>query len=313
MLDLSRRYDCPSEAGDSSSSPYQFCQLGGTLNPSLLNLTHLNYLDVSKNNFLGIPIPNFIGSFKNLKHLDLNSANFTGMVPPHLGNLSNLVYLDLEMGVSNSEELWVSDLERLSSLSSLQYLNLGNVNLSQASTNWLQNINMLPSLLELYLSSCQLYDLPQTLPFVNFTSLQTLELSFNHFSSSLPDWLFNFSSLVEVTITNSNLTGPIPKVSVGNLCNLQVLDLSSNSIGGEIEELIDSLSRYSNSSLETLDLSANNLAGILPDSLWSLKSLKSLVLYSNKLTGKLSDSLGSLSYLEYLELSHNLFSGPLPK
>ncbi|XWS34588.1 hypothetical protein CRYUN_Cryun21dG0051100 [Craigia yunnanensis] len=60
MLDLSRKYDCPLEGGD-SPSPYQLCQLGGTLNPSLLNLTHLNYLDVSYNNFLGIPIPNFIG------------------------------------------------------------------------------------------------------------------------------------------------------------------------------------------------------------------------------------------------------------
>ncbi|XVF85240.1 hypothetical protein PTKIN_Ptkin17bG0101900 [Pterospermum kingtungense] len=110
VLDLGLNYDWPSERGD-SPRPYMFCQLGGTLNPCLLNLSHLNYLDVSSINFLGIPIPNFIGSLKNLKHLDLQSANFSGMVPPHLGNLSNLVYLDLNMGFSNSEELWVSDLE----------------------------------------------------------------------------------------------------------------------------------------------------------------------------------------------------------
>ncbi|WRX16160.1 Leucine-rich repeat - like 10 [Theobroma cacao] len=217
------------------------------------------------------------------------------------------------MGISTSEELWVSDLEWLSSLSFLQYLNLRYVNLSKATNNWLQVISMLPSLFELYLFSCRLYDLPQTLPFVNFTSLQALDLSYNKFSSSLPHWLFNFSTLVEVRLRDSNLTGHTPKVSPGNLRNLQVLDLSSSSIGGEIEELIEGLSRCSNCSLETLDLNTNNLAGNLPDSWGFLRNLKFLALRSNKLTGKLSDSLGSLGYLAYLQLSHNAFWGPLLK
>ncbi|KAK6252339.1 hypothetical protein QUC31_014059 [Theobroma cacao] len=217
------------------------------------------------------------------------------------------------IGISTSEELWVSDLEWLSSLSFLQYLNLRYVNLSKATNNWLQVISMLPSLFELYLFSCQLYDLPQTLPFVNFTSLQALDLSYNKFSSSLPHWLFNFSTLVEVRFRDSNLTSHTPKFSPGNLRNLQVLDLSSSSIGGEIEELIEGLSRCSNSSLETLDLNTNNLAGNLPDSWGFLRNLKFLALGSNKLTGKLSDSLGSLGYLAYLQLSHNAFWGPLLK
>ncbi|XP_022735637.1 receptor-like protein kinase 5 [Durio zibethinus] len=258
MLDLSKKYDCPLQGGDSPSL-YQFCQLYGTLNPSLLNLTHLNYLDVSYNNFLGIPIPNFIGSLKNLMHLEMNWANFFGMFPPHLGNLSNLVYLDLETGISDSEDLWVTELEWLSILSSLHYLNLRYVNLSKASTTWLKAINMLPSSLELYFSSCQLYDLPQTLPFVNFTSLQNLDLS----------------------LTSSALH-----------CHTCFLDLSSNSVEGESGELIGTLSRCSNGNLETLDFSTNNLAGNLPDFLWSLENLMSLVLYSNKFTGKLSEVPG---------------------
>ncbi|KAK6242268.1 hypothetical protein SCA6_007657 [Theobroma cacao] len=82
IVDHRNKYDCPSDGGN-SAPPNRFYQLGGTLNPSLLNLTHLNYLDVSDNDFLGIPIPDFLGSLKNLKYLNLNWANFSGMIPPH--------------------------------------------------------------------------------------------------------------------------------------------------------------------------------------------------------------------------------------
>ncbi|GKD57555.1 leucine-rich repeat protein [Tanacetum coccineum] len=37
----------------------------------------------------------FIGSFKQLSYLNLSNA-FSGIIPPHIGNLSNLVVLDLK-------------------------------------------------------------------------------------------------------------------------------------------------------------------------------------------------------------------------
>ncbi|PQP96435.1 hypothetical protein Pyn_05338 [Prunus yedoensis var. nudiflora] len=69
--------------------------LGGKINPSLLSLKHLIYLDLSKNNFRGIPIPKFFGQLKSLKYLNVSFASFAGEVPSSLGNLSNLSYIDL--------------------------------------------------------------------------------------------------------------------------------------------------------------------------------------------------------------------------
>ncbi|RLN13319.1 putative LRR receptor-like serine/threonine-protein kinase [Panicum miliaceum] len=98
--------------------------LTGDISPSLVNLTHLEYFDLHGNDSGGASIPEFIGSLKNLRHLDLSFAGFGGKIPPQLGNLLELNYLDISFpnGTfivrSNSSVdnlLWLS---RLSSLAS---------------------------------------------------------------------------------------------------------------------------------------------------------------------------------------------------
>ena len=116
-------------------------------------------------------------------------------------------------------------------LSSLKVLDLGSVDLKNAE-DWLDAVNMLPSLVELRLFFCNLHKLPHNLNHVNFTSLKNLDLSFNNFNSTIPDWLFGIGhSLVYLNLSRCQLHGLIPD-AFGNLTSLISLDLSNNFLEG---------------------------------------------------------------------------------
>lgn len=288
-LDL-RSYDCYQNGGqDDASNPNSPC-LSGKISSSLLNLKHLNYLDLSMNNFQSNPVPEFLGSLDKLSYLDLSYSNFAGLAPPHLGNLSNLQYLDLSSNFPNSTEpgIWIADLSWISHLTSLEYLNLGFVNLSMVSDHWLQDLNELPSLTKLYLPYCELQKLPHALPHVNFTSLTVIDLSSNNFQPSTPEWLFNLTSL-------------------------SFLDLSYNDIRGDISVLLGGLGKSCNGSLEEFYLVSNQLSGQLPSSLGIFKKLRYLYLFDNFISGPIPASVGSLLNLEGLDLSYNRMNGSIPQ
>ncbi|RVW99313.1 putative leucine-rich repeat receptor-like protein kinase [Vitis vinifera] len=296
--------------GDFSRLGGGFSRLGGEISSSLLDLKHLTYLDLSLNDFQGIPIPNFLGSFERLRYLNLSNARFGGMIPPHLGNLSQLRYLDL---LGGDYPMRVSNLNWLSGLSSLKYLDLAYVDLSKATTNWMQAVNMLPFLLELHLSGCHLSHFPQySNPFVNLTSVSLIDLSNNNFNTTLPGWLFNISTLMDLYLNGATIKGPIPRVNLGSLRNLVTLDLSFNYIGSEAIELVNGLSTYTNNSLEWLNLGYNQFGGQLPDSLGLFKNLKYLNLMNNSFVGPFPNSIQHLTNLEILYLIENFISGPIP-
>ncbi|XP_058075954.1 receptor-like protein EIX1 [Magnolia sinica] len=149
------------------------------IDPALVELQHLQLLDLSFNAFDGAPIPDFLGSMKELRHLDLTYAGFSGRIPHQLGNLSKLISLKPSSDYSlSAKNLWW-----LTTLPSLNYMSL--VNLSMASHDWVHVINMSPSLVELYLWNCGLSYISLTLPSVNFTSLRVLDLRFNNFNSTI--------------------------------------------------------------------------------------------------------------------------------
>ncbi|GKV45493.1 hypothetical protein SLEP1_g52565 [Rubroshorea leprosula] len=272
---------------------FERSRFGGEVNPSLLNLKHLRYLDLSGSDFEG-EIPKFLGSLKNLRYLNLSASGFGGLIPPQLGNLTNLQDLDLH-GLLPS--LFSDNLQWLSNIRNLQHLDLSITGLSKAS-NWLQVTNELPSLVELRLSDCQLGLIPP-LPNVNFSSLEILDLSGNGFSNPfVPSWIFHLSSLVYLDLSHNNFGGGIPDGLRNLSTSLTFLSLESNSFNSTIPDWL-----YSFSHLQYLSLADNSLQGTIPDAIVNLTSLESLDVASTQVEGPLPSSLAKLCSLRKLYLS----------
>uniref|UniRef100_A0A2N9G1H1 Leucine-rich repeat-containing N-terminal plant-type domain-containing protein n=1 Tax=Fagus sylvatica TaxID=28930 RepID=A0A2N9G1H1_FAGSY len=275
---------------------YMLSMFGGKINHSLLDLKHLNYLDLSYNHFSDIQIPEFSGSMGSLRYLNLSNARFQGVIPHQLGNLSNLHYLNLA-----GYGLYAMNLQWLSGLPLLRYLDMSHIDLSKAS-DWLQVINKLPSLLDLQLSYCELRFIPPT-PSVNFSSLATLDLSSNYFeNSSILSWIFVLRNLVSLDLSGNHFQGPIP-VDLQNMTSLRHLDLSENYFNHSIPNWL-----YSFSHLEFLKLANNNLQGTISSAIGNLTSAISIDLSDNELEGKVPRSLGNLCNLREIRLSSNKWS-----
>ncbi|CAI0429716.1 unnamed protein product [Linum tenue] len=285
--------DCPQCSEDSTFK--------SKVSPSLLKLKHLSYLDMSGNNFQGTPIPGFIGSMSSLNSLFLDESGFGGFIPHQLGNLSNLQQLGLRAAAGDGvgDAPYADSLRWLSGLPSLEYLDLSYVNLSNAS-DWLNMINTLPSLTELYLSNCRISHNPP-IARVNLSSLSTLDLFRNQFGpTSFPSWVSQLKSLTSLDLAGNNLQGAIPG-ELQNLTSLVHLTLSSNKFNGPLPDWL-----FSFRHLEYLDISANKLEGRVPNSIGNLTSLVTLDLSFNRglrFEGGIPASFKSLCHLSVLYLS----------
>ncbi|CAF2143086.1 phytosulfokine receptor 1 [Brassica napus] len=115
----------------------------------------------------------------------------------------------------------------------------------------------------------------------------------------------NTIRVTKLELGNKKLSGTLSE-SLGNLDQIKVLNLSRNFIKDSIP-----LSILTSPTLQTLDLSFNDLSGEIPQTL-NLPSLQSLDLSSNNFNGSLSRSIGNLSSLARLDVSWNSFSGEIP-
>ncbi|KAJ3672511.1 hypothetical protein LUZ60_007232 [Juncus effusus] len=329
--------------------------LNGEINASLHALTDLKHLDLSGNHFSGSEFPKFICSFRNLTYLDLSdigligmipsqlgnlsrlqylalSSNYLlGMIPPQLSNLSRLQHLDLSYADSSSTTLTIANIWWLSHLTSLTYLDLSEINL-QDSKEWVQALNMLPSLETLILELNNLTTIPSSLSTINFTSLTSFALNYNNFNCRIPAWIGQLTSLRGLCLGDNLFFGPFPNLfgnlgslnglfisdsldgplpSLNNLHNLTNLYLDGININEDIKELLSKFSTEVLGKLESLGLINSNLTGNLTECLNKMPNLNRLELDGNKLNGPIPAEIWKLSNLSILTLSENYFTGEI--
>ncbi|KAL9687145.1 hypothetical protein QQ045_031543 [Rhodiola kirilowii] len=133
-----------------------------------------------------------------------------------------------------------------------------------------------------------------------------ISLENNSLSGDLSPAVCALKGLKSLVLTSSGMSGILP-AELSNCRNLRVLNVSGNSMVGELPDL--SALRQ----LKILDLSANNFSGRFPAWVGNLTGLRQISLALNNFDeGKIPDSLGNLKNLTYLYLARCRFVGEIP-
>nr|POF11810.1 brassinosteroid insensitive 1-associated receptor kinase 1 [Quercus suber] len=114
------------------------------------------------------------------------------------------------------------------------------------------------------------------------------------------------NSVTRIDLGDAKLSGQLVP-QLGQLLNLQYLELFSNNISGPIPEELGNLTE-----LVSLDLYLNNLNGQIPATLGKLQKLRTLRLNNNSLKGQIPVILTTVQSLQVLDLSNNNLTGDIP-
>ncbi|MBA0812796.1 hypothetical protein Gohar_026734 [Gossypium harknessii] len=331
---------------------------------SPISIKNLQVLDVSDNDISG-ELPTWLWDTISLKILDFSKNNFEGPITMQLCKLINLEFLDLSSNHLSGTIPSCSNLQRMRHVhlannrlsgtlsnvifksSSLVTLDLSGNSFTGRIPNW---ISTLPTLSVLLLKENQ-FDGEFPLQLCKLQSLSILDFSHNKLFGHLPSCLSNLTLkpseksyvdsggyefdffddvMVDMGLTIYNLTGLMSVqrgypftyheedvlfstkgatyTYKGNILDLlSAIDLSCNQLTGIILPGFGNLSE-----IRGLNLSHNNLAGPIPSTFSELKQIESLDLSYNNLSGRIPSELTEMTALEVFSVAHNNLSGPLP-
>ncbi|XP_031272584.1 receptor like protein 22-like isoform X2 [Pistacia vera] len=272
--------------------------LFGEIPSWLMNLTHLTHLYMSQNELKG-PIPYWLMNLSQLTQLSLSSNRLIGNIPSQIRNLMQLQVLALGSNIlQGAFPIALYDLENLLAL-----------DLASNNLNSTVDMNMLfyklRSLKFLILSSNNLSLLTDTKVHTKFPKLSVLQLRSCNLIE-FPNFLQNQDQLEILDLSSNKIAGQIPGWFLNSSVVLLNLNLSNNLLTGFDQHPLS----FSWTRLGSLDLSLNKFQGPLP--VPPLSTWRYLASYNN-LTGEIPPALCNLNQLEILDLSHNNLSGKLPQ
>ncbi|XP_025696615.3 receptor-like protein 54 [Arachis hypogaea] len=250
-----------------------------------------------------------------IQWLALTSCNLAGEVPNWIMNLTTLNRLNLKENNLQGEIPYF-----LFMLENLTYLDLvDNMLEGQIELDMLSKLKKLTALGLGGGNKLSFHEGNNTSKVTFPAQIQVLHLSscnIVHF----PNFIQHLQELTDLYISDNSIK-TIPSLEISNnllmgeicpsICNLQSLvdlDLSSNNLVGMIPSCLGSFSQ----SLQLLNVSGNKLTGNIPQIYVKGNVLQLIDFSSNKLYGQLPRALVNCRMLEFLDVRHNHFNDSFP-
>ncbi|RID75042.1 hypothetical protein BRARA_B02111 [Brassica rapa] len=289
-------------------------QLEGTLPPSLLAVYHLQFLDLSGNLLSGELPSSHVNSMYGIS-MFLHNNSLTGSIPVKL--LENAKILDLRNNklsgsipqFVNTGEMRIFLLKGNNLTGSIPWklCDMRNITLLDLSDNKLNGT--IPSCLynlsfgsreeeEMTSSSFGAFD---------FGFVESLEFEFYKYTFLVEEFSAYYDTFMIVEIQFA-AKQRYDSYTGGTLDYMYGLDLSSNELSGVIPAELGELSK-----IRAMNLSRNFLSSSIPDSFSKLKDIESLDLSYNMLHGDIPSQLTSLTSLAVFNVSYNNLSGIIPQ
>ncbi|GLU19585.1 hypothetical protein SLE2022_358280 [Rubroshorea leprosula] len=274
------------------------CGLFGEFPMAIFQLPKLQVLIVSFNVGLMGNLPEF--QFHNqLTTLEIHNTKFSGKLPASIGMLSSLEVLSIDN--CNFSGLLPPSLGNLTKLQVLQCYN-----------NKLSGIVEIDPFLKLKhlealsFSRNNILLLIKTRESANTTTRKFRSLELGSCSlKEFPSFLHNMDQLEILDLSSNDIGGKIPKWIWTFSKSLSFLDLSHNSLTN-FEKFLNA---FPLSTLDYLDLSFNRLKASLPIPPFSISFF---LVSENKFSGGIPPEFCNLTSLQFLDLSHNNLNGMIP-
>ena len=238
-----------------------------------------------------------MGNMTSMVHFGLLDCDFSGQIPVTFSNLINLQSLTLA-----NNRLTGPFPQFLAQINSIVNIQLQDNLLTGSLPSFELKADTLDVLqLQNNLFSGNLDFVFSTPGSTTFTDLNTLDLSENMLTGSIPSSLFDITSLENLALSSNCFSGTFPS----NLCNLQQIRMMS--LNG-----LSSSSKCEDHGTFLRMFLGDFVRGEIPACVFQLPLLDSLYVTGNQLSGELAD-LTSPSAFRNLALSYNRLWGSVPQ